>query len=263
MDNGRRSEQIGAMVRSHHAENPEPNGALNQSGAARIIRWSGVVGFGLPFLTLPIYPIWSYPQTQTPGSEVAQWAADHHDQLIATQLLNTVGVTVWFVFGAGLWVYLRDRVPASSTLPPCFAVSFFGCVILLLSGFTAFDLLLYRHRTAESASLLYDLTFGLLAMSGLPAVIALSSFAAAVFRYRALPRYTANLGAAAAAVHPLLLCAFIVQHGPLSLQGFSITAMPAFLFTWILGTALGVPRSVPSSSHRLSRRVSENEAAPD
>lgn len=210
--------------------------------AARVIRWSGVIGFALPALTLPVYPIWSYPQTQTSGSDVAVWATNHHEQLVVTQLLNTVGVTLWFVFGAALWTYLRDRLPTRSTLPVCFAASFFGCVILLLSGFTAFNLLLYRQHSAELSTLLYDLTFGLLAMSGLPTVVALGSFAAAVYRHRVLPRYTAHLAIAGAAVHPLLLAAFIVEDGPLSLQGLSITAMPAFLFAWILGAALGMPR---------------------
>lgn len=173
---------------------------------------------------------------------MAAWAANHHAQLVVTQLLNTVGVTLWFVFGAALWTYLRDRLPTRSTLPMCFAASFFGCVILLLSGFTAFNLLLYRQHSAELSTLLYDLTFGLLAISGMPIVVALGSFAVAVYRHRVLPRYTAHLAVASAAVHPLLLAAFIVEEGPLSLQGLSITAMPAFLFTWLLGTALGIPR---------------------
>ncbi|KAA1245375.1 hypothetical protein F0Q45_24230 [Mycobacterium simiae] len=46
-------------------------------------------------------------------------------------------------------------MPTRSTLPVCFAASFFGCVILLLSGFTAFNLLLYREHTAELSILLY------------------------------------------------------------------------------------------------------------
>ncbi|WP_188113133.1 hypothetical protein [Mycobacterium simiae] len=54
-------------------------------------------------MTLPVYPIWSYPQTLTSGTDVALWAADHHDQLVVTQLFNTVGVTLWFVCGAALW----------------------------------------------------------------------------------------------------------------------------------------------------------------
>ena len=210
--------------------------------AARVIRWSGVIGFALPALTLPVFPILSYPLTQTSGIDVAAWAANHHDQLVVSQLLNTVGVTAWFVFGAALWTYLRDRLPTQSTLPVCFAASFFGCVILLLSGFTAFNLLLYRQHSAELSTLLYDLTFGLLAMSGMPTVVALGSFAIAVYRHRALPRYTAHLALAGAAIHPILLATFIVEDGPLSLQGMSITAMPAFLFAWILGTALGMPR---------------------
>jgi hypothetical protein len=218
--------------------------ATNQWSAARVIRWSGVIGFTLPALTLAVYPIWSYPQTQTSGTDVALWAANHHGELVITQLLNTVGVTLWFVFGAALWTYLRDRLPTRSTLPVCFAASFFGCVVLLLSGFTAFNLLLYREHPAEQSTLLYDLTFGLLAMSGMPTVVALGSFAVAVYRHRVLPRYTAHLAIAAAAVHPLLLAAFIVETGPLSLQGLSITAMPAFLFAWILGTALGMPRQI-------------------
>jgi hypothetical protein len=57
-----------------------------------------------------------------------------------------------------------------------------------------------------------------------------------------LPRYTAHLAVAAAAAHPLLLAAFIAHDGPLSLQGFSITGMPALLFSWILATALAMPR---------------------
>lgn len=211
--------------------------------AERVGRWAGAIGFALPALTLIAYPIWSFPGTQTAGIEVARWAAANHDRLIVTMLLNTVGVTLWFVFGAAVWAILRDHLPARSMLPTCFGASFLGCVILLLSGFTAFDLLLYRDHGAEMSIVLYDLTFGLLAMSGLPTVVALGSFAVAVYTHRVLPRYTGHLAAAGAIVHPLLLMTFIVGEGPLSLEGISITAMPAFLFAWILGTALALPRN--------------------
>jgi hypothetical protein len=157
-------------------------------------------------------------------------------------VLNTVGVTLWLAFGAAVWTYLRDRLSAGSMLPACFAAGLIGYVTLLLSGFTAFDLLLYRRHSAESSTLLYDLTFGLLAMSGMPTVVSLASFAVAVYAHRMLPRYTAHLAIAAAAAHPLLLAAFIAHDGPLSLEGFSITGMPALLFSWILATALAMPR---------------------
>ncbi|OBK87348.1 hypothetical protein [Mycolicibacter sinensis] len=210
---------------------------------ARVARWSGTIGFVLPALTLVVYPIWSFPGTQTLATEVTQWAVVHHDRLVVTMLLNTIGVTIWLVFGAAVWTYLRDRLPVRSMLPLCFAAGFVGCVTLLLSGFTAFDLLLYRQQhSPEVAGLLYDLTFGLLAMSGMPTVVALGAFAVAVYTHRVLPRYTAHLALAAAVVHPLLLLAFIVDDGPLSLEGFSITGMPGLFFAWILGTALAMPR---------------------
>lgn len=211
-------------------------------GSARVARWTGIIGFVLPASTLPVYPIWRYPQTQTSGPELVQWVHDHHDRLVASQVLNTIGVTIWFVFSAAVCIYLRDQLPATSILPTCFMAGFVGCTVLLLSGFTAFDLLLYRDHSPEVSILLYDLTFGLLAMSGMPTVIALGAFATAVYRHRVLPRYTAHLAFVAAVVHPLLLAAFIVKDGPLSLQGLSITAMPGFLFAWILGAALGMPR---------------------
>lgn len=211
--------------------------------AARVARWSGTLGVLLPALTLLAYPIWSFPGTRTPPIEVARWAMAHHDRLVATMLLFTIGVTLWFVFGAAVWAYLRDRLPMRSILPTCFAVGFIGCVTLLLSAFTAFDLLLYRRRSADVAELLYDLTFGLMAMSGLPTILALGAFAVAVYTRQALPRYTGHLALAAAMVHPLLLLSFVVRSGPLSLEGFPITAMPALLFVWILGTALAMPRA--------------------
>jgi hypothetical protein len=49
-----------------------------------------------------------------------------------------------------------------------FGVGLVALVSLILSGFTAFDLLLYRPRSAELSALLYDLTLGLLAMCGIP-----------------------------------------------------------------------------------------------
>lgn len=225
-------------------DTPSAQRAVEKWAPPRLARWAGALGFALPALTLAAYPIWSFPGTQTAGTEVERWATINHDRLIVTMLLNTVGVTVWFVFGAAVYTILRGRLPTRSMLPMCFAASFFGCITLLLSGFTAFNLLLYRDHSAETSILLYDLTFGLLAMSGMPTVVALGSFAVAVYLHQVLPRYTAHLAVFGAAVHPLLLVTFIVRDGPLSLEGISITAMPALLFAWILGTALAMPRNI-------------------
>lgn len=224
-------------------DNDPATADADSSGSARVARWAGTLGVVLPGVGILVYPIWSCPGTPTSGAEVARWAAAHHDRLVATQVLYTVGVAFWLIFGAAVSAYLRHRLPAGSTLPTGFAAGLVGLVTLILSGFTAFDLLLYRSRGAELSALLYDLTFGLLAMSGIPTAVALGSFAVAVYRYGVLPRSTAHLAAVAAAGHVLLLAAFIAHDGPLSLEGFMITwGIPFLLFAWILQTAQAMPR---------------------
>lgn len=213
-------------------------------GSARVARWTGVLGIAIPLVGLVVYPIWSFPGTQTPGSDIASWANAHHSRLVVMMLFYTVGVTLWLVFGAAVWGYLRGQVSAGSCIPTCFGAGLVGYVTLLLAGFSAFDLLLYRRHGAEITSLLYDFTFALLAMSGMPTVVSLVSFAVAVTVHRVLPVGTAYLAAVVAAAHVLLLAAFIVDEGPLSLEGFSITGIPALLWAWILVTALAMPRVV-------------------
>jgi hypothetical protein len=104
------------------------------------------------------------------------------------------GCSLWFVFGAGVWLRLRRASGPDSLASACFAFGFVGFVVLLLAGFTAFFVLAYRDADVGDPRLLYDLTFGLLAMSGAPTAIALGSYAAAVFRSTVLPRWTAWFG---------------------------------------------------------------------
>ena len=111
---------------------------------------------------------------------------------------------------------------------------------LLLAGFTAFFVLVYRDADVGDPRLLYDLTFGLLAMSGAPTAIALGSYAALVLRSTGLPRWTAWLGVVGALAHVALLASFVVSEGFFSLQGQVITAIPATLFAWIIGTGIAM-----------------------
>ncbi len=139
--------------------------------------------------------------------------------------LTVVGVALWLVFGCGVWLRLRQITGPDSVLPACVAVGFAGFVTLLLTGFTAFDLLVYRAPDGADARLLYDLTFGLLAMSGLPTAVALGGYAIGIYAYREMPRRSAHLATAAAAAHVVLLASFIATSGFFSLQGAVITVI--------------------------------------
>jgi hypothetical protein len=196
-------------------------------------RLAGVLGIAIPMIGLIVLPIWRFPSTTASGAEVSAFAADHTAALQAMMLTYTVGVTLWLVFGAAVWARMRSELPADSMLTTCFAAGMISFVTLLLVGFTCFNILVYRQPPPSESKLLYDLTFGLLAMSGMPTAAALGAYAVAVYRHRIVARSTGHVAAAAAAAHVLLLLSFIVGQGFFSLEGMVIAAVPALLWTWI------------------------------
>src|SRR5207244_10849612 len=131
------------------------------------------------------------------------------------------------------WLRLRQAAREDSLLSTCFAFGWAASVTLIFTGFTAFFVLVYRAPEVSDSRLLYDLTFGLLAMSGAPTAVALGSYAALVYRAGQLARWTAWLAALGTAAHIVLIASFLVTAGFFSLQGQVITAIPATLFAWI------------------------------
>lgn len=202
---------------------------------------AGVLGIVVPAAGLAVLPIWEFPPTDVTSRELVRFVTVHQDALQVLMVLNTIGVTLWAVFGAGLWVRVRDAEGPGSGIALCVAMGFAGFTTLLLGGFTAFNVLVYRGANAQAPVLLYDLTFGLLAMSGMPTAIAVAAYAVAVLRGRlTLPRWTAYLAIVTAVAHVLLLFSFVVPSGFLSLQGAVITVIPGLLWVWILATALAM-----------------------
>lgn len=158
-------------------------------------------------------------------------------------LLNTAGVSLWLVFAAGVWSCLHRKPGADSFLSACFALGMVAMVALLLGGFVAMFVLTYRAGPVAEARTLYDLTFGMLAMSGAPTAIALIAYAALIIRTGILARSTARIAVIAAVAHVLLLFTFLPRSGFLSLEGQVITAIPAALFIWIAATSIAMLRA--------------------
>jgi hypothetical protein len=195
---------------------------------------AGVLGILVPALGLYFAPIWEFPGTQASGSEIIAFVRDHQAALKVTMVVYTLGVMLWMVFGAALWVRLGSVAGATSVLPALVAMGFASFGTLLLAGFTAFDVLVYRPTGANEAHLLYDLTFGLLAMSGLPTAVALGAYAVLEHRVPTLGTTSKWLAVAAAISHVVLLASFIVPRGFFALEGQVIAVIPGFLWIWIL-----------------------------
>lgn len=212
---------------------------------------AGLLSIALGIVALPVDQMWTFPGTSATASEVATFARENRPELFVAMTLNTIAVGLWLVFGAGVWLRLRQVAGDESILPACFLAGLVGFVTLLLAGFTVFFLLVYLAPAAPEPRLLYDLSFALLAMSGIPTALALGSYAALALRSESLPSWTASLATVAALAHLLLLASLAIRSGFFSLDGGVTIAIPATLFAWIAGMSsvmVGGPRSVGPES---------------
>jgi hypothetical protein len=135
--------------------------------------------------------MWTLPATGATAGEIAGFVGAHRSALLVAMVLTTAAVGLWLLFGVGVWMWLRETIGSDSVLSVCFLVGLVSFVTLLFAGFTSFFVLLYRSPEASDPRLLYDLSFGLLAISGAPTALALGSYAALVFRCGRLPAWTA------------------------------------------------------------------------
>jgi hypothetical protein len=148
--------------------------------------------------------------------------------------LNAVAVVLWLFLAGAIWDRLRDA--GEEVMAANFALGVGSFVTLLLAGFAAFGLLIYRAEPGD-ARLLYDLAFGLLAISGAPTALALGAYAIGVARWRVLPLWTTWLAIIGAVAHLVLIASLSVRgSGFLSLEGAGIIVVPATLFAWILAS---------------------------
>lgn len=210
------------------------------SNATKLAGFAGILSIALGIVGAFVDQMWTFPGTGATAGEIAAFVDAHRSALLVAMVLNTAAVGLWLLFGAGVWLRLRRAAGRESILSVCFLIGLVSFVTLLLAGFTAFFVLVYRAPEMSDPRLLYDLSFGLLAMSGVPTALALGSYAVLVFDTDRLPRWTASAAAVAALAHLVLLASLLVTGGFFSLEGGVTIAIPATLFAWIVGTSLAL-----------------------
>jgi hypothetical protein len=220
----------------------------DRSNALRLAGTAGVLGIALGLAGVLIDQMETFPGTGSTARDIAEFVQAHRTALLVAMLLNTAALSLWLVFGAGVWLWLRETTGVESIFSACFMLGLLGFVALLFAGFAAFFVLVYRGADASEPKLLYDLALGLLAMSGAPTALALGSYAAATHRAAHIPRWTAALAALAALAHVALFASFLIRSGFFSLEGGVIIAIPGTLFAWILGTSLAMKAAARSAA---------------
>ncbi len=206
--------------------------------AIRFAGHAGVASIAFGIAGFIVDQMWTFPGTGARASQIAGYFGAHRSALLLAMVLSTTAVALWLPFGVGVWVRLRERAGGESFVSVCFLVGFVSFVTLLLAGFTCFYLLAYRAPESPDPRLLYDLPWGLLAMSGVPTALALGAYAVQVSRDRRLPGWTAWLAVVAALAHLALIASLVVTTGFFSLEGGVTIGIPGTLFAWILGTSI-------------------------
>jgi hypothetical protein len=223
-------------------------GAGATRGTSRFAAYAGLTGIALGAVGVLVDEMWTFPGTGASASEIASFVDAHRSALLIALILTAAGAALWLVFGAGVWVWMRETASGESLPSVCFLIGVVGFVTLLLAGFTSFFLLAYRAPEASDPRLLYDLTFSLLAMSGIPTALALGSYATHVFRHMQLLAWTAWVAVFAALAHLALLASLIVRSGFFSLEGGAIIAIPGTLFVWIACVSGSLAASPPQQA---------------
>jgi hypothetical protein len=212
-------------------------------GAIKLAGLAGVVSIALGIAGSIVDEMRTFPGTGAKAGEIAGYVDAHRSALLVAMVLSTAAVGLWLPFGVGVWVWLRETTGSVSLLAVCFLVGLVSFVTLLLAGFAVFFVFVYRAPEASDPRLLYDLAFGLLAMSGVPTALALGSYAAQALRDSRLPDWTAWVAVVAALAHLGLLASLVITNGFFSLEGGVIIAIPATLFAWIAGTSIVLLRT--------------------
>lgn len=219
--------------------------AINLAGLA------GVVSIALGTVGAIVDQMWTFPGTGATAGEIAGFVGTHRSALLVAMVLTTTAVGLWLLFGVGVWLWLRETTSSESVLSVCFLIGLVSFVALLFAGFTVFFVFVYRAGEASDPRLVYDLSFGLLAMSGAPTALALGSYAAQVFRDGRLAGWTAWVAVAAALAHLVLVASLLIRSGFFSLEGGVIIAIPATLFAWIVGTSIVLLRTGSNANNEV------------
>src|SRR4051794_9999711 len=172
-------------------------------------------------------PLWNAPGTMASAARVSEYGQDYAGRIIASLLIYSLAMGLFMCFSAGLWTWLRERERPPQALAATFAFAAVALTVLIIAGFVPAYMLSYRSQPATIAAPLADLTFGLLALSGIPTAVCLAAYAELVMRVRCLPLWTAWLAIVAALSHVLIAASFVSHGSFLSLEGPVIVWVPA------------------------------------
>jgi hypothetical protein len=210
----------------------------------RLVGVLGLASFALIIVSAFLSPpLWSAPGESSSAVHVAAYLQANHQRTIASLYTYSLAMGLFLCFSAGLWSWLREVEPTPQSLSAVFAFGAVALTVLVLASFATAGVGSYRPQSPALAVALSDMTFGLLALSGIPTAVCLGAYAALVLRHRFLPVWTGWLAAFAALAHIVVAASFMSHGSFLSLEGAVNVVVPATFFAWILAAGAVVLRA--------------------
>jgi hypothetical protein len=224
--------------------------------SGRATRLTALAGLGAFVLiiagALVAAPLWNAPGTNASAAHLAGYLQANHGRTIASLFIYSLAMGLFLCFTGGLWSWLRQIEPAPQPLSSVFGFGAVALAVLIFAAFATAGVMSYRPQQPAFAVSLADMTFGLLALSGIPTAVCLGAYAAVVLRYRCLPAWTGWLALLAVDAHVLIAASFVSHGSFLSLESSVIVWVPATFFAWILATSAVLLRTADRETLRRS-----------
>jgi hypothetical protein len=208
---------------------------------------AGVISFVLIVVAALVSPpLWGGPSTTSSAQELADYAFPQRDRILAALFIYALAMGFFLLFAAGLWAWLRRSEKGPGGWSMTFALGVASASTMIIAAFAPAALAVYRPPSPLIAGLMYDLSFGLLAFSGIPTALFLAAYAVLVLRFESLKRWTAWVATVGAFTHIVIVGTFFCRSGFFSLEGDVIVWVPATFFAWILVAGVALYRAVPT-----------------
>ena len=81
---------------------------------------AGVLSAALGVAGVIVDEMWTIPGTGATAGEIAGFVDTHRSALLIALVLTTIGVSLWLVFGVGVWLSMRATAREESFLAACF-----------------------------------------------------------------------------------------------------------------------------------------------
>jgi purine-cytosine permease-like protein len=80
----------------------------DEAKSTKLVGVIGVAGFIVPAVSSVLFaPTWDSPDTDATAHAISAYIVEHRHTLLVGVVLNAIGVTLWGMFGVGIWLRLR------------------------------------------------------------------------------------------------------------------------------------------------------------